>query len=160
VRGFLIIHNALSSVQLSFLNRAVDDDLAQHGKEWVTLDESLLETPDVISRSAHFDLAIENPTTLAILRSLIGELITLSSMSKPGTATPPVTTNRRMEMEATDHCRSIIPGRVRCHRPGRNGGHIPWPLHSRGKTEAQLAAKTNAAHLLRSQRSAQVYRVD
>src|SRR5579863_3846603 len=76
-RGFLIIPNTLSAEQLSILNRAVDCDLDEHGREWVKFDESLIETPDVLSRTAEFDFAIENPKTLAILRSLLGELITL-----------------------------------------------------------------------------------
>jgi ectoine hydroxylase-related dioxygenase (phytanoyl-CoA dioxygenase family) len=120
---------------LSFLNRAVDRDLAQHGEEWVKFDESLIETPDVISRSADFDLAIENPTTLAILRGLIGELVTFEEFEimirNPTIKTQDIKAwhrdatrdyDRRMEIEyvslvyyltdvsATDHCLSIIPG--------------------------------------------------
>ena len=134
-RGFLIIRNALSAGQLSFLNRAVDRDLAQHGEEWVKFDESLIETPDVISRNADFDLAIENPTTLAILRTLIGELITFEEFEimirNPTIKTQDIKAwhrdatrdyDLRMEIEyvslvyyltdvsATDHCLSIIPG--------------------------------------------------
>jgi hypothetical protein len=134
-RGFLIIRNALSAEQLLFLNRAVDHDLDQHGEEWVKFDESLIETPDVISRTADFDFAIENPTTLAILRSLIGELITFEEFEilirNPTTKTEDIKAwhrdatrefNRRMEIEyvslvcyltdvsENDHCLSIIPG--------------------------------------------------
>ena len=76
-RGFLVISNTFSAEQLSILNRAVDRDLDEHDGEWVKFDESLIETPDVLSRTAEFDFTIENPATLTILRSLLGELITL-----------------------------------------------------------------------------------
>ena len=52
-RGFLMIPNALSGAQISELNRVVDRDLEKHGDAWVKFDESLMETPDVISRTAH-----------------------------------------------------------------------------------------------------------
>ena len=61
-RGFLLIPNTLSSAQLSGLNGVVDRDLEKHKDKWVTFDESLIETPDVISRTAEFDFTIENPT--------------------------------------------------------------------------------------------------
>ncbi len=134
-RGFLIIRNALSAEQLSLLNRAVEHDFNQHRKEWVTFDESLMETPDVISRTADFDFTIENPATLPILRGLIGELITLEEFEilirDPTAKTADIKSwhrdatrdyNRRLEIEyvslvyyltdvsENDHCLSIIPG--------------------------------------------------
>jgi hypothetical protein len=134
-RGFLIIPNALSAAQLATLNRAVDHDLAQHSHAWVTFDESLNETPDVISRTAEFDFTIENPLTLPLLRNLFGELITLEEFEilirHPTTKTQDIKSwhrdatrdyGRRMEIEyislvyyltdvsETDHCLSIIPG--------------------------------------------------
>jgi ectoine hydroxylase-related dioxygenase (phytanoyl-CoA dioxygenase family) len=134
-RGFLIIRNALSAEQLAILNRAVDHDIAQHGAEWVTFDESLIETPDVISRTAEFDSSIENPLTVPLLRSLLGELITFEEFEilirNPTTKTHDIKAwhrdatrdyNRRMEIEyvslvyyltdvsENDHCLSIIPG--------------------------------------------------
>jgi ectoine hydroxylase-related dioxygenase (phytanoyl-CoA dioxygenase family) len=134
-QGFLIIRNALSAEQLSLLNRAVEHDFNQHRKEWVTFDESLMETPDVISRTADFDFTIENPTTLAILRSLIGELITLEEFEilirDPTVKEQDIKSwhrdatrdyDRRLEIEyvslvyyltdvsENDHCLSIIPG--------------------------------------------------
>jgi len=54
-RGFLIVPNALSGAQIAELNRVVDRDLEKHGAAWVNFDESLMETPDVISRTAEFD---------------------------------------------------------------------------------------------------------
>ena len=82
-----------------------------------------------------FDFAIENPTTLAILRSLMGELITFEEFEilirNPTTKTQDIKAwhrdatrdyNRRMEIEyvslvyyltdvsENDHCLSIIPG--------------------------------------------------
>jgi len=77
-QGFVVIRNSLSAEQLSIFNRAVDHDLSRHGGEWVRFDESLIETPDVLSRTSEFDSAIENPTTLGVLRSLIGELIAVT----------------------------------------------------------------------------------
>jgi hypothetical protein len=134
-RGFLIFRNTLSAEQLSVLNRAVDHDLDQHGEEWVKFDESLIETPDVISRTPDFDIAIENPVTLGILRSLIGELITFEEFEilirNPTIKTQDIKAwhrdatrdyDRRMEIEyvslvyyltdvsENDHCLSIIPG--------------------------------------------------
>lgn len=134
-RGFLVIPKALSDEQVMLLNRAVDHDLEHHGEEWAKFDESFIETPDVISRSADFDFAIENPVTLAILRSLIGDLITFEEFDilirNPSNKKQDVKAwhrdaardyKRRMEIEyvslvyyltdvsGKDHCLSIIPG--------------------------------------------------
>jgi ectoine hydroxylase-related dioxygenase (phytanoyl-CoA dioxygenase family) len=134
-RGFLIIPDSLSAGQLSILNGAVDRDLERHGEEWVKFDESLIETPDVISRTGDFDFAIENPVTLAVLRGLLGELITFEEFEilirNPTIKTQDIKAwhrdatrdyNRRMEIEyvslvyyltevsQNDHCLSIIPG--------------------------------------------------
>ena len=76
-RGFLVVHNALSYDQITTLNRAVSHDMEKYPNDWVVFDESLMETPDVLSRSAVFDFTMENPVTLGILRYLLGELITL-----------------------------------------------------------------------------------
>ena len=134
-RGFLIIPNALSSAQLSVLNGAVDRDLEKHKDKWVTFDESLIETPDVISRTGEFDFTIENPLTLGIMRSFLGELITFEEFEiiirNPTAKSQDIKAwhrdatrdyNRRMEIEyvslvyyltdvtESDHCLSIIPG--------------------------------------------------
>ncbi|HVP48599.1 MAG TPA: phytanoyl-CoA dioxygenase family protein [Bryobacteraceae bacterium] len=134
-RGFLIIPGALSAEQLSRLNRAVDEDCERHGNQWVTFDESLIETPDVLSRTAEFDFTIENLRPLGILRSLIGELITFEEFEilirNPTNKTQDLKAwhrdatrdySRRMEIEyvslvyyltdvtENDHCLSIIPG--------------------------------------------------
>src|SRR5260370_19732111 len=85
-RGFLIIPNALSGEQIAELNRVVDRDLEKHGDAWVNFDESLMETPDVISRTAEFDFTIENPVTFGILRSFLGELITFEERSEEHTS--------------------------------------------------------------------------
>ena len=117
------------------MNRAVDQDLGQHEREWVTFDESLIETPDVISRTEAFDFTIKNPLTFGILRSLIGELITFEEFEiiirNPTAKTQDIKAwhrdaareyARRMEIEyislvyyltdvsESDHCLSIIPG--------------------------------------------------
>ena len=134
-RGFLVLPDVLSADELSILNRAVDADFERHGDQWVTFDESLLETPDVLSRTAEFDFAIENPRTLGILRCLLGELITLEEFEilirNPTAKKQDIKAwhrdatrdyNRRMEIEyvslvyyltdvsENDHCLSIIPG--------------------------------------------------
>jgi hypothetical protein len=134
-RGFLIIPNALSSAQLAVLNGVVDRDLEKHKDKWVTFDESLIETPDVISRTAEFDFTIENPLTFGIMRSLLGELITFEEFEiiirNPTAKSQDIKAwhrdatrdyNRRMEIEyvslvfyltdvtESDHCLSIIPG--------------------------------------------------
>ncbi len=134
-QGFLIIRDALSADQISILNHAVDQDLNQHSDEWVKFDESLIETPDVLSRTADFDFIIENPRTLGILRGLLGDLITFEEFEilirNPTAKTQDIKAwhrdatrdyNRRMEIEyvslvfyltdvsENDHCLSIIPG--------------------------------------------------
>jgi hypothetical protein len=134
-RGFLIIPNALSSTQLSLLNGVVDRDLEKHKDKWVTFDESLIETPDVISRTGEFDFTIENPLTLGIMRYFLGELITFEEFEiiirNPTAKSQDVKAwhrdatrdyDRRMEIEYVslvyyltdvterDHCLSIIPG--------------------------------------------------
>jgi ectoine hydroxylase-related dioxygenase (phytanoyl-CoA dioxygenase family) len=113
----------------------VDHDLDQHAAQWVKFDESLIETPDVLSRTAEFDFAIENPATLGILRGLLGELITFEEFEilirNPTSKTQDIKAwhrdatrdyNRRMEIEYVslvyyltnvserDHCLSIVPG--------------------------------------------------
>jgi|SRR5579871_462054 len=134
-QGFIVIPNALTTEQISLLNRAIDRDLDQHENEWVKFDESLMETPDILSRTAEFDCAIENPLTLGILRGLIGEMITFEELEilirNPTAKAQDIKAwhrdatrdyDRRMEIEyvslvyyltdvsETDHCLSIIPG--------------------------------------------------
>ena len=75
-RGFVIVKDALSGEQLSALNRAVDDNLGTHPREWVTFDESFITTMTALSSTPEFDCTIENPSTLGILRALIGNEIT------------------------------------------------------------------------------------
>ena len=134
-RGFLIVPNALSAEQLAILNGGIDQDLNEHDDSWVKFDESLIETPDILSRTKEFDFAIENPRTLGIFRSLIGELITFEEFEilirNPTVKTQDIKAwhrdatrdySRRMEIEylslvyyltevtKRDHCLSIIPG--------------------------------------------------
>jgi hypothetical protein len=133
-RGFLVVPNALSSDQITNLNRAVSADMEKYPNDWVVFDESLMETPDVLSRSAAFDFTIENPVALGILRYLLGELITLEEFEilirDPTTRKQDVKSwhrdvtrdyDRRMEIEyvslvyyltvvsENDHCLSIVP---------------------------------------------------
>lgn len=133
-QGFLVLRGALSDEQVTVLNHAVDHDLELHGDEWVKFDESFVETPDVISRTGDFDSAIENPKTLAIVRYLIGDLITFEELDiliRNPTSKKQDTKSwhrdatrdysRRMEIEylslvyfltdvsENDHCFSIVP---------------------------------------------------
>jgi len=134
-RGFIIVREALSPEQVSFLNHATDRDLELHCNEWVKFDESFIETPDVITRTSDFDFAIENPKTLAIFRGLLGDLVTFEELevlirnptikkqdTKAWHRDATRDYNRRMEIEYVslvyyltevsekDHCLSIIPG--------------------------------------------------
>jgi len=134
-KGFLVIPRALSREQLSALNRAVDRDLEYYGAEWVNFDDSLIETTDVLPRTDDFDFTIENPITLSILRTLIGELITLEEFEimvrNPTAKVRDIKSwhrdatrdyDRRMDIEyisliyyltdvsEQDHCFSIVPG--------------------------------------------------
>ncbi|MFN7992997.1 MAG: phytanoyl-CoA dioxygenase family protein [Bryobacteraceae bacterium] len=133
--GYLVIPQALSAGQLSALNRAVDQDLEHHEAEWVRFDESLIETTDVLPRTDEFDFTIENPITLPILRSLIGELISFEEFEimirNPTEKVRDIKSwhrdatrdyGRRMDIEYIsliyyltdvsehDHCFSIVPG--------------------------------------------------
>src|SRR5436190_1202802 len=75
-RGLLVIDGALSPKQISDLNRAIDAHLEKFPDEWIKFDESFMETLTALSSMSDFDFTIENPITLGILRSLIGEEIT------------------------------------------------------------------------------------
>jgi hypothetical protein len=134
-RGFVVIPNALPADALPALNLAVDRDLEQHGGDWVKFDESLMETPDVLSRTDVFDFTVESPVLLPFLRGLLGELITFEEFEilirDPTSKTQDIKAwhrdatrdfGRRMEIEYVslvyyltdvtedDHCLSIIPG--------------------------------------------------
>jgi ectoine hydroxylase-related dioxygenase (phytanoyl-CoA dioxygenase family) len=101
----------------------------------VQFDESFTETTDALSRTDSFDFTIENPATLPILRTLIGELITLEEFEvmirNPTAKSRDIKAwhrdatrdyDRRMDIEyvslvyyltdvsKTDHCLSIVPG--------------------------------------------------
>ncbi len=134
-RGLLVIKEALSPKQISALNHVIDDHLEKHPEEWVKFDESFMETLTALSFVPDFDFTIENPITLGILRSVIGEEITFEEFeiiirNPTGEAKDFKgwhrdlirDYNRRMEINYislvyyltdvsnTDHCFSIIPG--------------------------------------------------
>jgi ectoine hydroxylase-related dioxygenase (phytanoyl-CoA dioxygenase family) len=117
------------------LNDRVTEDLTASPNCWITFDESLVETTDILSRTPAFDQAVENPLTLGILRSLIGEMITLEEFEvmvrNPTAKHADIKAwhrdatrdyERRMEIEyislvyyltdvtEEDHCFSIVPG--------------------------------------------------
>jgi ectoine hydroxylase-related dioxygenase (phytanoyl-CoA dioxygenase family) len=133
-RGFLVVKDALSPDQISALNRAIDDHLKKHADEWIKFDESLMETVNALSHISDFDFTIENPITLSILRSLLGEEITFEEFEilirDPTAKVQDIKGwhrdltrdyNRRMEINyvslvyyltdvsENDHCFSIIP---------------------------------------------------
>lgn len=75
-RGFVVIQNALSTREVSVLNRAVDRYWEEHRGQWTVFDESLIHTANVLPSMSEFDFTIENSATLDILRGVIGEEIT------------------------------------------------------------------------------------
>jgi len=130
-----VVNDALLPDQISALNRAIDDHLEKYPDEWVKFDESFMETLSALSFRPDFDFTIENPITLGILRSLIGEEITFEEFEiiirNPTGKVQDIKGwhrdlirdyNRRMEINYislvyyltdvgdTDHCFSIIPG--------------------------------------------------
>jgi phytanoyl-CoA dioxygenase PhyH len=79
--GFLVLPNALSPSRIADLKRAVDDFFNEHPEQWVIFDESLIQTANVLPATSAFDVAIENPATLDLLRVLIGEDIALEELA-------------------------------------------------------------------------------
>ena len=133
-QGFVVVPDALSSEQVSAFNRAVDQYLKEFPEEWIHFNESLVQTVNVLPHTSDFDLAIENPVTLHILRGLLGEKISFEEFSilirYPTARTMDMKSwhrditrdyERRMEIQAisliyylsdvteSDHCFSIIP---------------------------------------------------
>jgi hypothetical protein len=133
-RGFITVEGTLSPEQISVLNRAIDHHFEKHPEEWVQFDESFVETLSPLSSMPEFDCTIENPITLGILRSLIGEEISFEEfgiiLRNPTGKAQDIkgwhrdlirNYDRRMEItyislvyyltdvSAEDHCFSIIP---------------------------------------------------
>ncbi len=74
-QGFAVIPNALDPAQVALANRVIDADLASNPSDWVKFDETLMQTVDLLSRTAGLDFTIENPRTLGPLRQFFGEEI-------------------------------------------------------------------------------------
>lgn len=133
-QGFVAVPDALGSEQVSTLNRAVDRYLKEFPEEWIHFNESLVQTVNVLPRTSDFDLTLENPVTLHILRGLLGEEISFEEFSilirYPTARMMDIKSwhrdltreyDRRMEIQAisliyylsdvteSDHCFSIIP---------------------------------------------------
>lgn len=79
--GFLVIENALSDDQLSALNAAVHRYLENYRDEWIQLNDFTIEIENVLPNVSDFDVVIENPKVLDILRGIIGDNITFEQFS-------------------------------------------------------------------------------
>jgi phytanoyl-CoA dioxygenase PhyH len=133
-RGFLVLEKVLAPGEISALNQAVDYHFQNYPEEWLKFDESLMETITALSSMSDFDFTIENPTTLGVLRGLIGEEITFEEFEiiirDPTRKVQDIKGwhrdlirdyDRRMEINyisliyyltdvsASDHCFSVIP---------------------------------------------------
>jgi ectoine hydroxylase-related dioxygenase (phytanoyl-CoA dioxygenase family) len=133
-KGFLVVPGALSPQLSSMMDRAFDKFMQEHPEEWVHLSDANSTAPNVLPHVSDFDSAIENPVTLNILRSLIGEDVTFEEfgmmLRKPTSQLQDFKGwhrdltrdyNRRMEIDAVaviyyltdvsaqEHCFSIIP---------------------------------------------------
>ena len=133
-QGYVKVEHALSREQLTRFNAAVDRHRESHPERWVELSDSFREGTNVLPDTEDFDEAIENPTTLDILRAIIGEDITFEEfaiMLRDSTSNLGEIKgwhrdivreyDRRMEIDAVsvmlylsdvtenDHCFSIVP---------------------------------------------------
>ncbi|MSR60779.1 MAG: hypothetical protein EXS05_24590 [Planctomycetaceae bacterium] len=132
--GYLRVERALSDEQIARFNAAVDRHRIAFPDDWLELSDSFCEGTNVLPHTADFDEAIENPKTLEILRTIIGEAITFEEFAIM-LRNPTANLNevkgwhrdivrefdRRMEIDAvsimmyltdvtdTDHCFAIIP---------------------------------------------------
>src|SRR5262245_6564991 len=133
-QGFLSVPNALAPEEISAFNLEIDDYLHRFPDEWIHFDASLVQTVNVLPRTAAFDAAIENPRTLNLVRGLLGEKVSFEEFSimirYPTTKSSDMKSwhrditrdyERRKEIQAisliyyltdvteSDHCFSIIP---------------------------------------------------
>lgn len=132
--GYLRVEQALSDEQVSRFNSAVDRHLIAHPDDWIELSDSFREGTNVLPHTSDFDEAIENPKTLDILRTILGEDMTFEEFAIM-LRNPTANLNevkgwhrdlireydRRMEIDAvsimmyltdvteTDHCFAIVP---------------------------------------------------
>ncbi len=133
--GFLVIPDALSGGQVCALNLAFDRYLADYPEEWAHFSESFIQTVNVLPHVSDFDVTLEHPRILSLLRQLLGDDLTFEEFSmmirNPAGQTGELkgwhrditrSYERRMEIQAisvvyyltdvtaTDHCFSIVPG--------------------------------------------------
>lgn len=133
--GFLVIPDALSGEQVCALNLAFDRYSVDFPEEWAHFSDSFIQTVNVLPRVSDFDVTIEHPRILGLLRQLLGDELTLEEFSmmirNPAGQTSELkgwhrditrSYERRMEIQAisvvyyltdvtaTDHCFSIVPG--------------------------------------------------
>ena len=80
-QGFISVPEALTPEQISAFNREIDEYLQRFSDEWIRFDASLVQTVNVLPRTAAFDAAIENPRTLNLLRGLLGEKVSFEEFS-------------------------------------------------------------------------------
>ncbi len=79
--GFLVIPDALSGEQVCALNLAFDRYLTDYPEEWARFSESFIQTVDVLPRVPDFDVTIEHPRILGLLRQLLGDELTFEEFS-------------------------------------------------------------------------------
>lgn len=79
--GYLCIENALAPEQIARFDRAVGRHLQTYPDTWVSLSDSFSEAIDVLSHTADFDEAVENPKTLEVLCALLGGDITFEEFA-------------------------------------------------------------------------------
>ena len=134
-RGFVTVPAALSAEQVAFINHVIDEDLRESPDAWLGFNEALVQSVDIIARTAALDFTIENPRVLGFLRELLGEDVTFEEfevMIREPTSQPQDfkgwhrdlirNYDRRMEIgyisviyyltdvTESDHCFSIVPG--------------------------------------------------
>jgi ectoine hydroxylase-related dioxygenase (phytanoyl-CoA dioxygenase family) len=78
--GFVVLAEVLSTDQVVTLNRAIDDYLARYPEEWARFD-TLNQTVDLLPRVEDFDVLIEHPRMLQLLRALLGEDLSFEELS-------------------------------------------------------------------------------
>ena len=147
-QGYLILPDLLAADQVAELNRVIDQLRGRHPEDWWELSDSFRQAANVLPRTAAFDLTIEHPRVLSLMRELIGDNVTFEEFSI--LIRDPVTNldeakgwhrditrdyGRRREIDAIsvvylltavgqqDHCFSIIPeshNRLVDLRPGEH----------------------------------------
>ena len=76
LRGFTVIPGALSSDELSALNRAIDEDRARNFEQWHkrgARESGRTQSVDLLMATSAFDAVCAHPAVLPTLRRLLGK---------------------------------------------------------------------------------------